>query len=486
MAMHTNAEGNFFVQTKRSEPFSLLSCTSLGDIDIPEGDQTPVYCPDPLNSGKFKIEGYIRGVPGMGTYTITKPLAGVLNWLMEQKCAFQGRVNITCRGQRQDPNNFDVSVLMHNCSTSRKRITAPVIADPQAETEARVNTNADVNFQALAVLYKVNIARQTVVNTVAGNFIYFLPQRCEDHCGAGRDLCEVGVIGLDGGGGYLYESEVKKTTNGGSTWAATTTDPFTFGGTILAGLMLETTAGYKIIVFRGSAVAGAPAEVGISEDGGVTWSNYFVGSINGQYITSYTFLGANIIVTASGGYIYKSADFGVTWSAQESGTETTETLNAIAFYDDNKGYVVGNNNAFEYTDNAGGDWVLGTGPEPGVNLISLAINDKGHVFVGTNSGHVWVSEDEGVTWVSRVDFGGGSVNWIAFDAEMRYIGALLYNTATPVGHLYRSLDGGATWQIETTPANSGLNGGYICDPNHIAIVGEPHNGTTFIAMTMPA
>jgi photosystem II stability/assembly factor-like uncharacterized protein len=480
-----NAEGGFFYQLKRSEAFAWLTCTGVGDIDIPMGDATPMYCPDPLNSGRFRIEGFVRGDAGPGTYRIERPLFSVYTWFMHRKSAFQGRVNWTCRGSRMDPQNYEIAVILHGSEPTRRGVANPTRL-PDG-TNARVLVNSDLNFIQELWLYRLRIARQTVINTANGNSVFFLPERPEDRCGPARDLCEYGIIGLDRAAGYLYDSEVKYTKTGGSTWIMATVDPFTWGGHISKVWIFETLSGSRWVTFRESPVIGAPAESAYSVDEGVSWANRTMGTLLNQGINDATLCGANMIAVGTGGYIYVSSDQANSWTVQEAGVETAQDLNGVIFHSDQIGYAVGNSNAFLTTNDGGQDWAAGTGPAAGRNLLTVAVNDQGHIFIGTNDGRLFRSEDGGDTWTAIVDMGVGTIDDIQFDEATRYIGLLVWNTAAPVGAAYRSEDGGATWfEAAEMPANSGINDAFMCDHNHFAFVGEAHGGSTFIAMASPA
>jgi photosystem II stability/assembly factor-like uncharacterized protein len=290
-------------------------------------------------------------------------------------------------------------------------------------------------------------------------------------------------MGLEGAAGYLYEGELKKTEDG-STWEEITVDPFTYSGATSRVLILDNVEGPQFLVFRGEAVVGAPAECAISDDEGVTWTNVEIGSINGQYVNDYAFNGANLFVVTNGGYIYRSQDFGATWEAMDEGDATSEDLTAIAFTSDNVGIAVGDGNAFVYSEDGGTSWSAGTGPAAGENLLAVDINRFDHIYVTTNSATIYRSKDDGDSWESVLELSGGTIDWIQFDPEYEYIGAMIWNNASGRGYLYRSADGGNTWdRVQGMPNNSGLNGGHICDANHIQVVGDAHDGTTFIAKT---
>lgn len=486
MAYTTNAEGNYFTQERLAAVFEWLTCTGVGDVEIPEGDRTAVYCPDPANSGQFVIEGFIRGDKGAGTYTLTKPLVNVFNFLLETLCEHNGRINWVCRGNRQDPRNYEFAMLLLEAAPSRRGVSAPV-REPDG-TDARVNSTLDLSFTDFLMVYHLSILRQALTNIADANAVFFFPARCEDRCGPARGTCEEGFIGMDREAGYLYDAEVKKTHDYGSNWAPTALDPFSYGGNIGAVLGIETITGERIIVFRGEAVAGAPAECAYSDNWGGAWVNIFVGVLNNQAIFDAAMRGADIYCCGSDGYIWRSINQAAAWVPSESGVEAPATnLNAICFHADGKGYCVGDGGAVLYLADGSSDWATVTDPAAGANLLSVAVNAKGHVFVGTNDGRVFRSIDQGATWTEWVNLNVGTISWIEFDPTAQYVGAFIHNSGAPVGTLYRSEDGGASWwEVPGMPLNAGLNDGFMCDHNNIVVVGNDIDGTTFIAKTQPA
>ncbi len=490
MAYITNAEGNYFMQESLARAQEWLTCTGVGDIEIPEGDLTPVYCQDPLNSGQFKIEGFIRGDRGAGTYTLTKPLANVYNFLLETRCAHQGRINWVCRGLRQDPRNFELAMLLIEATPSRRGVPGPV-REPDG-TEARVNTTLDLSYIEQMLVYNLTIERQALANVINANAVYFLPERCEDRCGAARGLCQEGVIGLDATG-YLGDSEIKKTHDSGAEWAATINTPYTIGGNTDAVLIVETRTGARIIAFRSEELVGDTAVCAYTEDWGATaWTEIQIGLVNNQAVQGAAFRGAPIYACGSDGFIWMSVNQAGSWAESEAGVETNLDLNAICFTPDGKGFCVGITNAFLYLAEGSNNWTLLAGPDPiGTPiLMSVAVNLKGHVFVGTNDGRLFRSEDDGVTWVEWLDFAAGTIPWVAFDPQVGYVGAFIRNTAGGVGSLHRSEDGGASWwEIPNMPAKNGLNSGFMCDQNNIIAVGNVDPApaaTTFVVKTRPA
>jgi len=485
----TGGEGDFFVQTERSQPFAHLTCVGVGDLPLPLGDLTAVYCPNPASKGKFVIAGYIQGEPGMGSTTITRPLSTVANWLLENDCGFEAFVTYACRGTRALPANYDIGAVLFGAQPTNSTLVAAVAQQPAED--GRIETTAEINYADRRLIYKLAVQRQALTNTTAANAIAFLPKACESRCGPARGLCEEGFMAMDALSVGAYAAEIKYTVDSGATWVITDGDPFYYGiGDVSDILVIETATGHRVIVSQGSAQVGEYAEISYSEDYGANWWSVWVGTTLSQTIQALCHYGGKLWAAASAGYIYGSDDLGDNWTTQEDGTEAPGiTLNDIVMYSLQVGYTVGDTNTFLYTSN-GSEWYSRTGPSAtNANLLSVAVNDKGHVFVGAADGNLYVSEDGGQTWATRRAFGAGSVDWVGFDEIHRYFGGLIWNDGgTDIGTLFRSIDGGASWSAPSGQAgewNSILNGGFICDQNNMFVVGEQHDGTTLVAKASP-
>ena len=480
-------DGDFYVQANTRDNWGHLDCVSLADLPLPLGDLTNVYCPDNARKGQVRVIGQIQGDPGSGTSTITRPLQTTVNWLFTNRCGFNALVTWACDGSRSLPGNFEAAAVIFNVTPTQPSISGPIVMN--RGDNARVNTALEIGYTGLYLVYKTIVNTITMTNTAAANGIAFLPEQCDSKCAVGRGACEEGYMALDG---TLYDSEVKYSLNG-TTWTQTAADPFDEGGDAGPIIIFTTNDGHRAIVGRISASGWMPAEVAYTEDWGVTWTSVDVGTIVGQVINDLADYGGYAWAACSGGYIYLSQDIGDSWVVASSGA-TVEDLNAITMFSSVVGYAVGDNNAFLYTLN-GEDWYARTGPAVGVDLLSVAVNVDGVIFVGASDGAIYRSEDYGQNWLNQSevaghwrDFGVGSIDWIAFDADAQYFGWLIWNDGDGLGHIYRSINGGATWTApagQTGAWNSGLNDGFICGPNQAFFVGEAHSGTTMVAQAEP-
>ena len=147
-------------------------------------------------------------------------------------------------------------------------------------------------------------------------------------------------------------------------------------------------------------------------------------------------------VYVGGNVVFKSTDFGTTWSVISPDLTTNDP---------------------EKQKDAGGPvWVENTTAEYHCTIISLAESpvQKGRLWVGTDDGRLWTSPDDGKTWieltrnvpnlppnspVSHVEPSRANANtaYVAFDRHM-------LNDFKP--YLYKTTDGGKTWQ----PLTNGL------------------------------
>lgn len=470
-----------WAQVNPAEGYEFLTCVGLtGNVVIPKGDLTIVYCPA-VESGAYVPDMLITGEAGLVTFSIEQPLEHVFNWTLELLCPINLRLNYVCGGDRNVFDAYRVGVTMIYAKSSTGSIVDPTALQP-ADNE-RVMTSADFSALHGALVKKLTGTQQGVTATTGVNDIDFLPPMCLTDCSIYVGLGDYGYAVLDTDYLGAYGDTVLRTVNGGGTWATTTTSPFlTLGRNATAVKVKWTGSGTHRVIVAGGAMAATHPEISYSDDAGVTWYNVNPRLIGGQGINQMCWdaLG-RLWAVADGGYIYVSSTQGASWSTAEAGVEVPGvSLNDIVFYNGNVGYAVGNTNAVLQTLD-GANWDTLTGPIGGTNNLTVAVNRYGHVFIGDNAARIWRSIDQGANWVEMIDYGGGSINRLRADPQYRYFLSHIYDDALAAGTLYRSEDGGASFVAQVTPANVGLDALCVVDPNVIYIGGEVVALTSFIA-----
>jgi photosystem II stability/assembly factor-like uncharacterized protein len=187
------------------------------------------------------------------------------------------------------------------------------------------------------------------------------------------------------------------------------------------------------------------------------------------------------------GYIYKSEDGGASWTVQESGVLTAGEYGAIYFSDELNGYAGAQADVVVKTIDGGATWSAVTATGNGGDILGLWAHDSLRVFVTTDDGELFYTTDGGTTWNERTTFAGtgtGSLDDIEFVNE--YIGAILHNTAAPLGSVHVTFDGGFTWEQASTPTNSGLNSLYFCATDLLFAAGEVQGATAMMIKYQPA
>lgn len=171
-------------------------------------------------------------------------------------------------------------------------------------------------------------------------------------------------------------------------------------------------------------------------------------------------------VVGSAGTIEHTSDGGSTWHAQQSGVATN--LWCAWFVDDRTGWICGAENTILKTTDGGGSW-LNISPvvSPGSLCISIRFVDSDIGWMNTNSGEILRSTDGGISWEVQKQF--------ALTARLAVLDA---STAFAyVGSLYRTSDGGSTWDsvAVSIPQHYRDSDMFFLDTNHGWITTQ--NGT---------
>lgn len=207
-----------------------------------------------------------------------------------------------------------------------------------------------------------------------------------------------------------------------------------------------------------------------STDGGITWNR----------ITPVVPNAANLAVTNDGkvfivsltNQVFKSTDGGATFTPT---VLASSGLMDIYFTDNNIGYTAGDAGVFKTID-GGVNWNI-VNPATGLSLTPGAFKS----IVATTTGQVWVSSANDIyfsggglgNWTKSLYSGGGPTgNTMSISA---LAGNVVY-AASGDGKLFKSVDGGANFVLKTTFTGSlfyqdvhfvDANTGYACYVNRI-------------------
>ena len=193
------------------------------------------------------------------------------------------------------------------------------------------------------------------------------------------------------------------------------------------------------------------------------------------------------------GTIIKTTDGGQTWNAQPA--DTLATLLNVDFVDANRGWTVGTDGVILHTADGGAHWMRQT--------VASTDEFRGVAFANTNQGwatsfhavhfdsdgdpddwrgSIWHTADGGAHWtrqtlpanaslLNRLDFIDAQRGWAV---GVKFTGNDQYGQPQHAGVVYRTADGGQTWQELYSPgADIVLNGVEWIDAYHGWVVGFP-------------
>ncbi len=235
------------------------------------------------------------------------------------------------------------------------------------------------------------------------------------------------------------DTHIWKTSDGGATWGQVFQMPGVYVRALAAD-PIDPAVAYAAVNGRG---------IYKTTDGGTTWTNVW------NTTESFSSLAIdpsnhNVILAGAHGStvgIYKSIDGGLSWSPSNTGLPSPAGVQSVLFdpADPAKVYAglyAQGTGVYESTD-GGATWVQ----LAALNTLSLAIDDRAPrtIYAGTGTGVSW-SADGGVTWNSSTGLPSGFVSSIAVDPVLDDV---LYAAVGSYG-VYRSEDGGATWQSFNT------------------------------------
>ncbi len=479
-----------------------LGCHDLGDVAKPKGDVTPKYCRDWRNGG-WQIVNRIRGVPDLTTFSITTYVGKTQDWLeAHQACPMPVYVHQSMCARRDSFPTFERGQVLPFAIITNHGETNLVSREAVEASEQTFDFSSGFAHE----YYIPSITRQTsVLVDNALDVAFCNVHRCMGSCGPSQNLCQVGYFVTDGPIGVGEYGEIVRTADGGATWTAVAGHPFAVG--LIAALPdfvvsvvcfpVDDTTSRVLVTRDDSSGGGGALDVAYSDDNGVTWTNVIVGAAADVATGGGALFALNMHhiwmcwtnAAGNAGYISKSEDGGVTWTAQL--TAGTDALNYVRFIDPDHGICVGDTEEIWLTSDGGTTWAVPAGlpGKAAVDILCCDILDSQRLWVGFEDGDLYYSRDGGTTWAERVfpmpaDAIAGTtltVNDIMFVDDFCGYMAVQYQSAGAVTEsaFYKTIDGGRNW-IPYNPVSSPFEtrAVWACDWQRAFFVGDAETTTT--------
>lgn len=459
-----------------NHPGQYIGCIDMGDVTEPQGDMTLLQCFDVW--GKWKTVGTKTSPPDKVTTTLTQLTFQTRTWLERNKGVF-GLMLLDRDGGRADVfTNWVRALILQEVRATSKKYGALLhhIDDNESTRDFDVSAQPPVIDVVRVSGRRISTSEVDAFNDVAmlKTDVGILPYKYGAAVSDGHTAVE----------GYVW-----LTDDGGASWVAAAAQPFAVVEDIEAVGILDMGNNLRRIIAAKAAPAGAQGQYAYSDDWGATWTLKSLGGataghgpVKGGAICALDYY--HVWMCSAAGFIYFSSDGGVTFAAQESGVVTAGDYQQIKMTDDGQaGYACAETGVVAKSVD-GINWVacpatIASTPD----VLSLFTVDEDHAWVGTATGGLWWTEDGGATWTSRAGWigaGVGTVDSIIFVSD--YVGFMVRNTASPVGYILRTIDGGYTWQVLTADANSGLTIISAGDENYAVYTGLVNTALGFLGI----
>lgn len=475
----------------------LSACATLSGPTVPRGGTEIRWCQDPLKAGGFKISSQFRTAPDQVSADLMTKL-GKIDYLENLRCPFSLRARFADCGERENPSNYN-PIMLSYCNTQLQEHSYDdlAVADPGDNDEILVTAPWQANYEYR--IKKLTSPGRTGTSTTLGDqaindIEYCDEESCGGACGARTDGCAV-IYGATDADTSPYAAPnlvkgVKNLTTGVITWSTTA----------ILGLNSNAEgvecAGDRVIVSSNGDSSIAYSDTPTDMD---TWNVVVIDTTNpptANHNALFARTAREIWIGCNNGFIYKSVDGGVTWSAVHSADITAENINAVYAYDKDLVYAAGDNGVILKSTNGGQTWVDVTETSTtAANLLRVIVppGRPDEVYVGTNDGQIFRSTNSGGTLADSGDFtivpfvgdAVGSVDDIAFcgpcGSDVMFI---LHNDGGPRGRILRDLSGGAGGSdvevvsdyTQVIAAGVDLNALACCNVNNVIAAGENVGG----------
>jgi len=258
-------------------------------------------------------------------------------------------------------------------------------------------------------------------------------------------------LGWAVGGSSWDSSLILHTKNGGKTWISQETPVKNVG--LKDVFFLDSLKGFAV---------GQSQTILKTTDGGFSWTGQSEGGIDLQQIffidtANGWVVGGNSLQSA---FIKKTTDGGSSWQAVT--LPTTAPLNDVYFINKDTGWIVGYKGTVLRTFNAGLSFTNLSDSSLGTLINVRFFNSSLGIVAGSNG--IFKTINGGTTWAQILSV---STNLGAFFLDSLTFYMITGSNSTPFpGFIYRTINGGISWQKQFLQNGMFLNGGiYFHDSN---------------------
>jgi photosystem II stability/assembly factor-like uncharacterized protein len=458
-----------------------LECADLDELKEVETAIETLKCWNADRSG-FDTIGELIGPAENISFTLTLPEFQARSLLETVNCPFTLYWTQSLCGRVDDFSNIDRGEVVQHIRRTGRAFNAVAKHDADGATNLSIDVTAWPKLLDIDALLtaRITTVETMILNDVIGND----SQRCIDDCGATVNPGQRLYIACDSApaaatGDVLYSSDY------GETWAATATDPFAAGKHVKSITKFSLGQNVTRVVVGEDGLAGGAFQghTAYSDDRGTTWTVVNIGGAAAQHGTMrghclWSEDRYHVWAACNLGYIYKSIDGAQSWVAKESGVIHAGSYLCIHFADKTYGMAGGAAGVIARTQDGGETWTAGGIPAASpCNFVWMF--DKNICLAGLANGALYRSTDGGLTWTLQVTgFAAGVITsgWFV----NQYQGFIAHETAAPVGSLYMTNNGGATWVPFAMAGMLGANSVWAAN-GHLAIeVGDVVAGTGYI------
>lgn len=450
----------------------------LGDITLPgPGDRTVFFFTDEF--GNPIPGGAERAAPGQPSTSVDNYF-GYARSILEKIAREGGCRNLQFRlydcGSLDNPGAWTRIIHLGQVQTGDLTISAPVSREfSDARIEMSTPANAiywiDWSEQALTSLTTTEITSLTGVTFMSA------PQGC-DNCGNGYPGPDkIGYITTEADTGVT--ANILYTNDGGSTWTATSADPFGADEhSSFPVLRPLNKTQLRLIVGRTVTDAAAAAEIAhtdvtLGDEGTTVWTSVDVGATNGDVINSIFWPQFDrLYVGFGGGDIALSTDQGESFSVIYTGAQA---INQFAQAPNGDVYACGATGTLLLERSASGTFAAITDPTGTDASTAIAIANDGTIWLG-NGTSLWYTTNSVPTattdWTSVKDFTTnhqviaihpkGGVQAMGGDSQVLHV--VVNDTSAGEGDVWLTADG-TYFQEVTNLTNSGYLAAYFSSLN---------------------